>query len=264
VVTFRDLVTGFRRLEIERSSPVIVHASLSAFGEVQGGVETLLGSLSSSFDTIVMPSFTYQTMIIPEVGPPDNAMRYSSGKDLNRLAEIFYPDMPADPLMGDLAEALRRQPKASRSSHPILSFTGLNARKFLDTQSIKEPLLPIQTLREAGGWVLLLGVDHTVNTSIHYGEGLAGRKQFVRWALTPKGIIPCQRFPGCSAGFEAIALPIAGIVRRADIGLATVQAIPLDSLIDTVVELVRQDPLALLCSRVDCERCNAARAAAGQ
>jgi aminoglycoside 3-N-acetyltransferase len=262
VVTFRDIVTGLRKLEIDRTSPVIVHASLSAFGEVQGGVETLLGSLCSSFTAIVMPSFTYKTMIIPEVGPQANAIRYGSGKDLNRLAEIYHPDMPADPLMGDLAEAVRRHPKAGRSSHPILSFAGINARKFLDAQSIKEPLGAIQTLQDAGGWVLLLGVDHTVNTSIHYGEQLAGRKQFIRWALTSKGVIPCQRFPGCSAGFEAITPHLEEACRRVEIGEAIVQAVPVAGLLDKMVELVKQDALALLCDQEDCERCNAVRIAA--
>jgi aminoglycoside 3-N-acetyltransferase len=264
VISFREIVTGLRKLEINRTCPVIVHASLSAFGEVQGGVETLLGSLGSSFNTIVVPVFTYKTMIIPEVGPPDNAMRYGSGKDLNRLAEIFYPDMPADPLMGALAEGVRRHPKASRSPHPILSFAGINARKILDGQSIKEPLLPIQTLRDEGGWVLLLGVDHTVNTSIHYGEQLAGRKQFIRWALTTKGIIPCHKFPGCSAGFEALSPQLEVSLRQVEIGEATVKAFPLSDLLDAVVELLKQDALALLCDREDCERCDAVRVAIAQ
>ncbi len=71
MLTFRDFITGFRRLEIDRSRPVIVHTSLSAFGEVHGGAQTVLGALSSSFDTFLMPAFTYKSMITPEVGPPE-------------------------------------------------------------------------------------------------------------------------------------------------------------------------------------------------
>jgi aminoglycoside 3-N-acetyltransferase len=260
VVTYRELVTTVRKLDIDPARPVMVHASLSAFGNVHGGPGSLIGVLASSFETVIMPAFTYITMITPEMGPPDNGMSYGSGKDANRMAEIFRVDMPADPVMGVLAEALRSQPAAKRSSHPILSFAGLNAGKYLETQSIKEPLAPIQALRDAGGWVLLLGVDHTANTSIHYGEQLAGRKQFIRWALTPRGVIPCHKFPGCSAGFGAISTYLDGIARQVEVGNAAIQAVALHDLLESVCALLQDDPLALLCSQPGCMRCNAVRA----
>jgi aminoglycoside N3'-acetyltransferase len=56
--TFRDFVAAIRRFDIDRSLPVIVHASLGAFGDVHGGAETVLGSLLSSFNTVIMPAFT--------------------------------------------------------------------------------------------------------------------------------------------------------------------------------------------------------------
>jgi aminoglycoside 3-N-acetyltransferase len=114
-------------------------------------------------------------------------------------------------------------------------------------------------LAEGDGWVLLMGVEHTVNTSIHYAEQLAGRKQFIRWALTPKGVIPCHRFPGCSEGFDSVASHLDEMVRKVKLDEAVVQAIPLGSLVDSVCDLLKDDPSALLCSREDCERCNAVR-----
>jgi len=259
VLTYRDFITGFRKLGVDRSCPVIVQASLSAFGEVNGGSETVLGALLSSFETIIMPVFTYRTMITPEVGPPDNAISYGSGKDTNRMAEIFHPDMPADTMMGVLAEALRIHPRAQRSAHPILSFAGINARSILDSQVTHDPLLPIQSLIDQEGLVLLMGVDHTVNTSIHYGEKLAGRKQFTRWALTTKGIISCWGFPGCSDGFEAISPRLEEVVISIRLVEALIQVIPLVNLMDAVCSTLKEDPLALLCERPDCARCNAVR-----
>jgi aminoglycoside 3-N-acetyltransferase len=260
LLTFRDFITAFRKLDIERSRPVIAHASLAAFGEVHGGVDTILGALLSSFHTFIMPAFTYQTMLVPEVGPPDNAITYGSGRDANPMAEFYRPSLPTDRLMGALAEAVRIHPKAARSIHPILSFSGMNAKPILDTQTIQEPLLPIQALTEEEGWVLLLGVDQTVNTSIHYGEKLAGRKQFVRWALTPKGVVACPGFPGCSGGFEAVSSQVADVVRKVELGKTIIQAIPLVKLVDAVSAMIKDDPSALLCEREDCERCNAVRA----
>jgi aminoglycoside 3-N-acetyltransferase len=260
MLTFRDFSVGLRKLEIDHARPVIAHASLSAFGEVHGGADTILGALLMAFNTLIMPTFTYKTMITPEVGPPDNAITYGSGKDANRLAEFFHPAMPADRLMGRLAEALRQHPKAHRSSHPILSFAGVNADEALNAQMCDEPFTPIHALKNDQGWVLLLGVDHTVNTSIHYAEWTAGRKQFVRWALTPKGVVECGGWPGCSNGFQAIAPRLEGVTRKAQVGQSEIQAVPLVELTNTVQSMLDENPLALLCEQPECERCNAVRA----
>jgi aminoglycoside 3-N-acetyltransferase len=103
-------------------------------------------------------------------------------------------------------------------------------------------------------------VDHTSNTSIHYAEKLAGRRQFVRWALTPGRIVECPGFPGDSSGFNAIEEHIQTDCRRVELdGGAFIQAVPLKRLMNVTVELIKKDPLALLCQRADCEMCNAAR-----
>ncbi len=259
-VTYRQLVSELRQLGLDGSRPVIAHASLSAFGNVQGGAETLVGALLATAQGVMMPTFTYRTMITPRVGPPNNAIAYGRGEHANSLAEFYHPDMPADPLMGVAAETLRRHPQAQRSNHPIYSFSGVGIDDILATQSLADPFAPIRALLEAQGLVLLLGVDHTANTSIHYGEQLAGRKQFVRWALTPRGVVECPHWPGCSRGFEAIAPQVAPITQERRIGAARVRLLPLSDLLKTVVRLIAKDPLALLCNNPSCPRCLAVRA----
>jgi aminoglycoside 3-N-acetyltransferase len=206
-----------------------------------------------------MPAFTYKTMITPESGPPHNGIIYGSGRDHNRMAEFYTPDMPADPSMGVVAETLRRHPQASRSRHPILSFSGVNAETALQAQTLSQPLQPIHVLASAGGWVLLLGVDHTTNTSIHYGERVAGRKQFTRWALTPEGVLECPGWPGCSDGFQAIAPRLEAVRRTAQVGRGLIQAFPLLEVVEAVIQAIAEDSNALLCQRPDCARCNAVR-----
>jgi aminoglycoside 3-N-acetyltransferase len=156
MLTFRDLVLAFRQLELDSTRPVIAHASLSAFGQVQGGAEAVLGALLASWETLVMPTFTYKTMIIPEVGPAENGLTYGSGRDRNSMAEIFRAEMPADRLMGVIPETLRRHKKGRRSRHPILSFSGVEAGPALQSQTIDQPLEPIRVLADSDGWVLLL------------------------------------------------------------------------------------------------------------
>ncbi len=257
-VRLRDLLLGLRELHLEQA-PVIVHSSLKSFGPVEGDAETVVTALGTVFTTVMVPTFTYKTMLTPETGPENNAITYGSGKDLNQMAEFFRPGMPADPLMGVIAETLRRHPKSTRSSHPIQSFAGINAEKFLSAQIITDHLAPLRLLEEQDGWFVLLGVDHTVNTSIHYAEKIAGRRQFVRWALTQSGVVECPGFPGCSAGFQAIAPDMEKFTRRVQIGNATVQAAPLKMLFRVAVARLKKDPLALLCQQEDCERCNQIR-----
>jgi aminoglycoside 3-N-acetyltransferase len=257
-ISEQQLKTGLTKLGLTKHT-VIAHASLKAFGSIEGGAETMLNALLESTRGIIMPTFTYKTMLNPEVGPPRNGITYGSESDLNKMAEAYHPDMPVDPMMGVLPEVLRNHPRAKRTAHPIQSFAGIRADGVLNTQTIHTPLALIGTLADRDGWVLLLGVDHRVNTSIHYGEKLAGRIQFIRWALTRERVVECPGFPGDSEGFNAVAADVEKYTRRAEIGGALVQAVHLKSLLNVVVQKIREDPFALLCERRDCERCNAVR-----
>ncbi len=256
---YSDLFLAFQTLGLQET-PVIAHASLKPFGYIQGGAETVLDAMLASFSSIIMPTHTYKTKLIPDVGPPNNGMTYGSGNDKNKLAEAFHLGMRTDAMMGVLPETLRNHPSAVRTAHPILSFAGINADLPLFTQTLYAPLAPIGALAEQNGWVVLINVDQTVNTSIHYAEKIAGRKQFIRWALMDDRAVECPNYPGDSMGFQEIEEHIRFDTRRVEIGEAFIQAIPLKNLFEVVQDLIKKDPLALLCERTDCERCMAVRA----
>lgn len=255
---YTDLLAAFQALRLQ-DAPVIAHASLRPFGFIEGGAEAVLDSMLACFAGVIMPTFTYRTEIIPDVGPPNNGITYGSGQAQNRLAEPFHPGMPADRMMGILAETLRSHPSATRTAHPILSFAGIRADSILFSQTLYEPLAPVEALAELDGWAVLINVDHTVNTSIHYAEKLAGRKQFVRWALSGDRVVECPNYPGDSMGFHALEPHLAYEARRVQVGDGFVEAVPLQGLFEVVQELIKKDPLALLCERIDCERCNGLR-----
>jgi aminoglycoside 3-N-acetyltransferase len=255
---YAEFKYAFEELDL-LGKPVIAHASLKPFGYIQGGADVVLRTMLDSFKSVMMPTFTYRTMVTPEVGPPNNGILYGADKDLNKMALPFTPDMRADPMMGILPETLRNHPSAKRTLHPILSFAGIKAEEFLDTQTLYEPLTPIGALADADGWVLLLNVDHTSNTSIHYGEKLAGRKQFVRWALVGNRVVECRNYPGDSSGFQDIEEYVKPDVRRVELGGGFIQAIQLKRLFEAVGEMIKKDPLALLCGRDHCLMCNEIR-----
>jgi aminoglycoside 3-N-acetyltransferase len=256
--SYRDWITALRDLGLGQSSRVLVHASPESPAPVVGGADTIVGALLATCETVVTPTFTERTLITPAVGPEGNGLTY--GASGNTEAEISRPDLPADSGMGEVAEALRRHPAARRSGHPALSFCGVNADEGLQAQTLEEPLATVRWLAELDADVVLLGVDHRRNVALHWAERLAGRKQFLRWALTPEGVVECPAYPGCPDGFPAMGTRLTGILRETRLGEDSLQAVPLRDLINVAVAWIRQDPRALLCDRVGCERCAAVRA----
>jgi aminoglycoside 3-N-acetyltransferase len=256
---FTEFKRAFLSLGL-RDKPVIAHASLKKFGRIEGGAGTVVKAMLASFNGVIMPTFTYKTMITPEVGPPNNGITYGNNSDHNKRAEPFNHAMPPDTMMGILPAALIRERLAMRTSHPILSFGGIQADEVLLSQTIFEPLAPIRELADRDGWAILINVDHSVNTSIHHAEKLAGRGQFVRWAIMPGRIVECPGFPGDSSAFNKIEEYIQPNTLRVDMdGGGFIQAVSLKILLSATVELINKDPLALLCQRDDCERCNAVK-----
>jgi len=245
MIGFAELKHAFDELDLAEAT-VIAHASMKKFDTIRGAAKTLVQAMVASFRGVIMPTFTYKTMITPEVGPPNNGIKYGSDKDLNKMAEPFRIDMPPDKMMGVVPLALFHQKEVLRTSHPILSFAGINADEILLAQTLFDPLAPIRELGEKEGWVVLINLDH------------------VRWAMTPGRIVECPGFPGDSSGFNAIEEYIKPNTRRVDMDNgAFIQAVRVQRVLEATVEMIKRDPLALLCEREDCERCNAVRNSRG-
>ncbi len=238
---------------------MLAFASLSAFGEVVGGAETMLGAMLSSFGGLMMPSFTPGCMVILPDGPPDNAISPQEAKRDNREAEIYTPDLPVDRSLGRTAERLRRHPEARRSNHPLLSFSGVHMADELAAQTLDDPWAAIGALAESNGDVLLMGVTHRVDVCLHYAEQRSGRRQFVRWAMTAAGVVACPGWPGCRDGFAAMGPRLAGVSGRIQVGPGWIETVPLRDMINLAVGWIREDPQALLCDRPACPSCRILR-----
>ncbi len=260
MLSYREIYQSLCKLDLDRQTPLLVIAAPPVIGDIRGGVDSLLGVLLSLYATVLMPTFTYRTMLVPEVGPSNNALSYGSGFERNLEAEFYHPGLPVDTDLGELAEKLRQFRSAGRSGHPILSFSGVNAVAYLKAQTLELPFALIGVLAQAGGWVLLLGVDQTANVSLHWAEYLAGRKQFTRWALTTRGVVECPAFPGCSQGFNTIEARLEGLGRRGQVGEAVAAAYPIRELIEAARSWIATDSEAFLCTRDGCEFCSEVRA----
>jgi aminoglycoside 3-N-acetyltransferase len=258
--SYRDLAQAFKELELGSHSRVLLHASLSVLPPIPGGAETIIGALLSTCELLVTPAFTLRSMVTPGVGPADNALEYGASENPNLEAEIYTPDLPADEGPGSVPEALREYQGAFRSKHPLLSFVGVNVEDVLQTQTLEDPWAPVAWLAEYDADVVLMGVDHTANIGLHYAEMKAGRRQFVRWALTLDGVLECPGFPGCAAGFQDIAPRLEGIGQKLQLDESIIEVIPLRDMINIAVGWIHEDPRALLCDREGCPCCAAVRA----
>lgn len=252
--TYNQIVRGLRAVGLNENSRVVVHSSLSAFGYVLGGAQTVVGALTAVCGTLIAPAFTYQTLLIPKVGPAQNGMEY--GEDLDTV-EFWRPDLPAHDTIGAIPNQMLKHPQAKRSAHPALSFVGIgrDVDDILARQTLEEPFAPLGWMADNGGDVLLMGVSHRTNTTLHVAEWRAGRPPFVRWSLTPDKIIEFK-WPGDSGGFDAITPYLKDIVVRGQIGTANIQRLPAAPMLQIAQDVLKRDPWALLCNLDDCERCH--------
>jgi aminoglycoside 3-N-acetyltransferase len=260
MLTYRNLVLAFDELGLTKSSRILVHSNLDAAGEIEGGIEAVLGALLASCEMVLTPAFTHGSVVVPEVGPPDNAIDYGASEIENLDAEFFQSEMDVDDDLGALPGIILKHDAAGRSSHPVLSFAGIHAAEPLALQTLAEPFGPIAWLAEYDGDILLINADHTSNISLHYAEQLAGRQALTRWALTEDGVVECRNMPGCSKGFEAIRTRLTGEVQQTSIGSTGIELIPVRDLMHIAAGWIREDSRALLCGTPDCLYCPQVRA----
>ncbi|MDP2965549.1 MAG: AAC(3) family N-acetyltransferase [Pelolinea sp.] len=260
MISYHDIATGLQDLGLNRSTPVLAHISLANLGEVKGGLNTVTGALLATVDNVMMPSFTFSTMVIPESGPEENLMVYGSGRETNLAAEVFSHDLPSDMPDSEASEALRGYPGVYRSGHPVFSFTGLGLDVALVNHPAEDPYAPISELRKLDGWVLLMGAEPSANFSVHYAEKLAGRKQFTHWALSAEGIHEIPHYPGCSDGFHKLHYYMQEELHTVRVADSYWHAMKVDTLLNVAVALIKEDAFALLCNNLNCPRCNLERA----
>jgi aminoglycoside 3-N-acetyltransferase len=262
-IGFRTLVLALEAIRWNPDGPALIVAAPDAAEQVRGGIATLLGAVQAAMagETWLTPAFTSSTMVYPRTGPPDNGVVYLAMQGGNARAVFFRPDLPADPEWGPFPEMARRLPGARRSEHPVLSFVtvGPRAEAVAAAQSLQDPWGPLRWLHTEGGDVLLLGADPTMNVAIHYVEALAGRKTFLRWALMDRRVVELPGFPGCRRGFGAAAPRLEPITRRVYLSERVFQGLPMGRMVEILLDLLRRDPMALLCEDPMCLLCHAVR-----
>jgi len=175
-LTFSDLVEQFAACGVSKGQIISVHTSLSKLGWVIGGAETLIRALFelvSPEGTLMMPSQTWKNL------DPSKGVHWEQPESWWPLIRENWPafDKNITPAigMGTVAEMFRTWPGTVRSDHPSRSFAanGKHADYLVkdhDLENIFGKGSPLDKLYELGGHILLIGVGHEKNTSLHLAE----------------------------------------------------------------------------------------------
>jgi aminoglycoside 3-N-acetyltransferase len=243
------LVEDLRALGVRDGDALLVHASLSGLGWVEGGAETVVDALMEAVGpsgTVLFPTLTGTADDGPEHPPV-----------------IELATTPC--WTGAIPETARRRPDAIRSIHPTHSVSAIGARAKAYTaghEGSRTPCdghSPYVRLMDDGGKILLLGgVTHESNTSLHALEEMAAVPYHLQEEETdgivalPDGtrIVVRNRLHlwRWERDFTKIApyLQRAGASVTGPVGTSTSTLVSASGLRDVVLPLLHADPLFLL------------------
>jgi aminoglycoside 3-N-acetyltransferase len=174
--TATSLVSDLGALGIHEGDIVVVHSSLSRLGWVVGGAQAVVAALASAVGpagTITMPTHS---------GHLSDPSRWRDPPVPTWWIPLIRANLPAfDPRltptrhMGAVVECFRQLDGARRSPHPRLSFTAVGplAEAIAGRHDLNAglgPDSPVGRLYDLGAKVVLLGVDHASDTSLHLAE----------------------------------------------------------------------------------------------
>lgn len=176
LATVESLQMDFKTLGIETGMVLLVHSSLSALGWICGGAVAVILALQEVLGktgTLVMP--THSTDLSDPSQWENPPVPESWWQTIRDTMPAYDPDLTPTRSMGKIAETFRKQKGVLRSAHPQSSFcaSGPQASYVIDNHALAFGMgenSPLARIYDLEGFVLLLGVGHSSNTSIHLAE----------------------------------------------------------------------------------------------
>ena len=254
--TVDSLKADFSALGVESGMVLLVHSSLSALGWVCGGPVAVIIALQhvlGSAGTLVMPAHSTD---LSDPGRWENPpVPESWWRIIRETMPAYRPDLTPTRKMGIIAETFRKQNGVLRSAHPHVSFCafGAHARKITDNHSLAFGMgeaSPVARVYDLGGHLLLLGVSHDRNSSMHLAEY---RATYPTKRMVQEGAPVCTSGSSTWTTFENINTDasdferigdafvyshVGNAVRRGRAGLTDCQLMPQREVVDFAVDWI--------------------------
>lgn len=237
---------------------------MSAFGcRIDGGAKTIIDSFLFENCTVMVPAFDSDCEVYPPkyLRPAQNAAGdYSRFENRQygqpKIFNVQSNDITSED-MGLLPYTLIRMSSRKRGGNPLNSMAsvGPNAEELVGGQSTHDVWAPFQKLYDKNGIVLLMGVQLTRATIIHFAEQLAGRAPFIRWVMDKNGTSSICNTGGCSSGFENFADVLRPIEKTAVVGSSLWRCFPAKDMVDICVKAIKENKNISHCPDPNCERC---------
>lgn len=244
-VSQAELVAGFRRLGLQAGRTAMAHSSLSAFGWVDGGAETVIRALLE----VLGPE---GTLVMPTLCQRDRELRFSTWDRFHSPSDV-----------GRITEVFRHWPGAIRSDHATHSVAALGPLAASLTAGHAQahgrpgpwgPAAfghgsPWERLYELNAIYCFLGVNFRVNTMRHFVQSLLV-EEILSAAPASRRADLGQRLagwlkPGVWPNWddERMERRLAGmnLVRYADIGQARCAAIPARLLVRRTLGIIKAE-----------------------
>lgn len=177
LITVETLAADFRKLGVTEGMTLLLHSSFKSLGQwVAGGPVAVILALEQVLGeegTLVMP--THSSDLTDPAGWSNPPVPKEWWQSIREQMPAYDPDMTLLRGMGIIPDCFRKQKGVRRSSHPIHSFAawGKHRDVIIDGNALDFALgehSPLARIYDLNGSVLLLGVDHVNNTSLHLAE----------------------------------------------------------------------------------------------
>ena len=236
-----DIKASLMRLGLKKGDIVGVHSSLSSFGHVEGGADTVIDALLETVGergNVVMS--THSANLSEDKRTPEMI-----ALGISWLFKILPYDPDKTPVTtGIIPETFRKRKDVVRGLHPSLSIAASGPK----AQVLSEGW---HRLLELDGYILLIGVGLDRCTAMHLAEK---RVQFpdriLKKITPPKWFV--EQYPenewewdiGPYPDFAKLTQPCIerGIMKTVEIGEATLRLVKLRELIDLYVECLERNP----------------------
>lgn len=251
-VSYSMLVDGLGSLGLTNGDTVIVHSSLSRFGYVEGGADTVVDALLAAVGAE------------GTVAVPTSPVTWKGGSHFYYLQDNPILDLRVTPSkLGAITNALRVRPEARPSlsaCHTLHAIGGRRDWLLAGAETAVYPTGPGTPWHRnctGGGKVLLIGIGQNSNTTIHTIEEAGGAPVLSKEVFYPMVIdlegriitVPTRaHLPHHPRAFERMDAVCQehGIMAVGKIGNATLRLIEAKPFLEIGVAILRKDPLFLL------------------